>query len=290
MEGSALITVMIGSLLERYDTLATAEQMFRKSIEFCPTYSQAYSKLGDIALQRGEIGKAKGNYRAAIHLTPNKLDALLNLANLYQQSHEYDRALALYRKILKIQPDASTAYNNMGLTYDLMGRWDDAESAYKKAIRLSPNMALYYNGLGTHYMAQGRSWDAIQALEKHIAMQPDSLMGHYNLGLVYEQMQEFQTAAGYFRKAVSLPVHGSLAQGIALASLDHYFALCVDNNLCRAQAGKFLKTLSASSYTDEKVAHNARLLRKKMNQEKAPSAGAAESSGINMEIPYNKKP
>lgn len=269
MEGSALIAVMIGSLLLRYDSLSSAEQMFQKAISFCPTYSQAYTKLGDVYLQRGELDKAKTNYSAALALTPNKLDAMLNLANLYQQGYAYDKALALYHRILKIQPDASTVFNNMALTFDLMGRTDDAEAAYKKAIELSPNMALFYNGLGTHYLQHGQYYDAILALEKHVALQPDSVMGYYNLGLVYEQTADYTTAADYFKKAAEQVIRGTLAQGIALASLEQYNALCVDAGLCREQAIEFFGALAEAS-NDVKVSHNARLYYEKLVQPQDP--------------------
>lgn len=277
MEGSALISVMIGSLLLRYDSTSSAEEMFKKAISFCPTYSQAYAKLGDVYMQRGELDKAKDNYRNALALTPNKLDAMLNLANLYQQSYEYAKALTMYRDILKLQPDASTAYNNMALTYDLMGREAEAESAYKKAIELSPNMALYYNGLGAHYLKYGRFYDAIVALEKHLEMQPDSVMGLYNLGLVYEGKGDYPEAAEFFARAARQRIHGTLAQGIALASLERYNAICVDAAICLDDAEKFFKTLAGES-NDIKVAHNAKLYADKLEQENAPAAAPANSS------------
>ena len=102
----------------------------QRAIEMCPTFSEAYNRLG-------EILKSRGDYDAAItQLNKAKLNAYLsgdesllikpglNLGEIYRRQGDYEMAVEEFVRVLEVDPESRVANNQLEYLYKRTGRYD----------------------------------------------------------------------------------------------------------------------------------------------------------------------
>ncbi|MBI4838224.1 MAG: tetratricopeptide repeat protein [Nitrospirae bacterium] len=167
-----------------------AIEVFRKALEFNPSYCQARIGIGSIYTDKGMIDEAINEYKKAIMHSPDCFNANIKLGVLYAtQTGQKNMAIAEFKRAININPSSFEAHNNLGVAYDELGQLDKAIAEYQHALKLSP----------------------------------DNADAHYNLGLVYKKMALTDKARLEFQKALQLkPNHQeALIQSQMLDSWSH---------------------------------------------------------------------
>ncbi|KAK3577263.1 hypothetical protein CHS0354_030548 [Potamilus streckersoni] len=197
-----------------------------------PMLAEAYSNLGNVFKERGQLQEALDNYRHAVRLKPDFIDGYINLAAALVAAGDMEQAVQAYVTALQYNPDLYCVRSDLGNLLKALGRLDEAKACYLKAIETQPNFAVAWSNLGCVFNAQGEIWLAIHHFEKAVALDPNFLDAYINLGNVLKEARIFDRAVAAYLRALNLSpnhavVHGNLAcvyyeQGLIDLAIDTY--------------------------------------------------------------------
>ncbi|CAB3402561.1 unnamed protein product [Caenorhabditis bovis] len=202
------------------------------AIKANPNCAEAYSNLGNVFKERGQLAEALENYRHAVRLKPEFIDGYINLAAALVAGGDLDSAVNAYYSALQCNPDLYCVRSDLGNLLKAMGRLEDAKMCYLKAIDTQPAFAVAWSNLGCVFNAQGEIWLAIHHFEKAVTLDPNFLDAYINLGNVLKEARIFDRAVAAYLRALNLSgnhavVHGNLAcvyyeQGLIDLAIDTY--------------------------------------------------------------------
>ncbi|VDO92358.1 unnamed protein product [Soboliphyme baturini] len=185
-----------------------------------PICAEAYSNLGNVYKERGQLMEALENYRHSIKLKPDFVDGYVNLAAALMAAGQLDQA------------DLYCVRSDLGNLLKAMGRLEEAKACYLKAIETQPSFAVAWSNLGCVFNAQNEIWLAIHHFEKAVQLDPNFLDAYINLGNVFKEARIFERAVAAYLRALALSpshavVHGNLAcvyyeQGLIDLAIDTY--------------------------------------------------------------------
>uniref|UniRef100_V9IAZ6 protein O-GlcNAc transferase n=1 Tax=Apis cerana TaxID=7461 RepID=V9IAZ6_APICE len=197
-----------------------------------PLLAEAYSNLGNVFKERGQLQEALENYRHAVRLKPDFIDGYINLAAALVAAGDMEQAVQAYVTALQYNPDLYCVRSDLGNLLKALARLDEAKACYLKAIETRPDFAVAWSNLGCVFNAQGEIWLAIHHFEKAVALDPNFLDAYINLGNVLKEARIFDRAVAAYLRALNLSpnnavVHGNLAcvyyeQGLIDLAIDTY--------------------------------------------------------------------
>lgn len=97
-----------------------------------PMLAEAYSNLGNVYKERGQLQEALENYRHAVRLKPDFIDGYINLAAALVAANDMEQAVQAYVSALQYNPDLYCVRSDLGNLLKALGRLDEA-----KMLRLS---------------------------------------------------------------------------------------------------------------------------------------------------------
>nr|XP_018902920.1 PREDICTED: UDP-N-acetylglucosamine--peptide N-acetylglucosaminyltransferase 110 kDa subunit isoform X1 [Bemisia tabaci] len=197
-----------------------------------PILAEAYSNLGNVYKERGQLTEALDNYKHAVRLKPDFIDGYINLAAALVAAGDMEQAVQAYVSALQYNPELYCVRSDLGNLLKALGRLDEAKACYLKAIETRPDFAVAWSNLGCVFNAQGEIWLAIHHFEKAVALDPNFLDAYINLGNVLKEARIFDRAVAAYLRALNLSpnnavVHGNLAcvyyeQGLIDLAIDTY--------------------------------------------------------------------
>ena len=226
---------MIGLELIEYGHNSDARQAFRKSIQLCPEFAEAYYQLGSVHMKKLRNAKRASKYlEMAEHLFQEQKE--LQRAKLMKQLHSsedilidkaiaaddwlkeglrlqqsglYQAAVDAYKVAISFKRDFLDAYYNMGIAYGSLEEsgvnvLDLALGALKQAVRLNGDFVHAYIALGAAYIRKGEYENALGILKQAIAIDSKEPKAHYYIGIAYREMKEFNKAATSLQHSVLL--------------------------------------------------------------------------------------
>ncbi|KMQ93160.1 udp-n-acetylglucosamine--peptide n-acetylglucosaminyltransferase [Lasius niger] len=156
-----------------------------------PLLAEAYSNLGNVYKERGQLPEALENYRHAVRLKPDFIDGYINLAAALVAAGDMEQAVQAYVTALQYNPDLYCVRSDLGNLLKALARLDEAKACYLKAIETRPDFAVAWSNLGCVFNAQGEIWLAIHHFEKAVALDPNFLDAYINLGNVLKEARIF---------------------------------------------------------------------------------------------------
>uniref|UniRef100_S4RUA6 UDP-N-acetylglucosamine--peptide N-acetylglucosaminyltransferase 110 kDa subunit n=1 Tax=Petromyzon marinus TaxID=7757 RepID=S4RUA6_PETMA len=197
-----------------------------------PMLAEAYSNLGNVFKERGQLAEALEHYRHAVRLKPDFIDGYINLAAALVAAGDLEGAVQAYVTALQYNPDLYCVRSDLGNLLKALGRLEEAKACYLKAIETQPNFSVAWSNLGCVFNSQGEIWLAIHHFEKAVSLDPNFLDAYINLGNVLKEARIFDRAVAAYLRALSLNhnhavVHGNLAcvyyeQGLIDLAIDTY--------------------------------------------------------------------
>ena len=164
--------------------LRTALDHFKRATQLDPTFARAVSGIADCYLMLGMSAA-----EAPDQCMPKAAEAARQALELDDASAETHASLAAVRNCFD---------------WDL----DAAEQGYRRAIELDPSYATALHWLGMFLQAtSGRLAEAVDSLEQAIELDPLSPPIIADVGLAYAFRENFDAAAMYCRRALSLDPH-----------------------------------------------------------------------------------
>lgn len=92
-----------------------------------PLLAEAYSNLGNVFKERGQLQEALENYRHAVRLKPDFIDGYINLAAALVAAGDMEGAVSAYVTALNYNPDLYCVRSDLGNLLKALGRLDDAK-------------------------------------------------------------------------------------------------------------------------------------------------------------------
>jgi tetratricopeptide (TPR) repeat protein len=228
---SLLIT--LGGLYWAARDYAKAEQAFKRTIELdrefkSPISWGAWSGLGGIYSELGQIDDAIQSYQRAIEFDPTDEHSWNNLGKLYSDLGQSGEAVQAYQKAIELAPKYTSPWNGLGNLYKDLGQTDQAIMAYEKAIELDPAFAYAWQNLGNAYRGLGQNDNAIKSYQRAIEL-PNSFgtptnahaLAWNGLGIVYYDLGQNDDAIKAYQKAIELdPIFAPTWNGLGVIYRD----------------------------------------------------------------------
>ncbi|KFB36022.1 AGAP006254-PA-like protein [Anopheles sinensis] len=185
------VLLLLSSIHFQCRRLDKSAQFSTLAIKQNPLLAEAYSNLGNVYKERGQLQEALENYRHAVRLKPDFIDGYINLAAALVAARDMEQAVQAYVTALQYNPDLYCVRSDLGNLLKALGRLDEAKACYLKAIETRPDFAVAWSNLGCVFNAQGEIWLAIHHFEKAVALDPNFLDAYINLGNVLKEARIF---------------------------------------------------------------------------------------------------
>jgi tetratricopeptide (TPR) repeat protein len=131
-----------------------AEQEYLAALKSNPQDEKSICKLGEIALQAGNLELANEDFTKSVTLRPDDSDAKLDLAKVLIQMNQPAKAQALLEQTVQLDPTNATAHYRLATFYRGQGRMDEA----KQQLELYQNLR--------------KEKDKLRAVYKDLLIQP----------------------------------------------------------------------------------------------------------------------
>ena len=97
-----------------------------------PLLAEAYSNLGNVFKERGQLAEALDNYRHAVRLKPDFIDGYINLAAALVAAGDMEGAVQAYVSALQYNPVRNFIWNNLRMKYL---RYKNKKKSYSQQIK-----------------------------------------------------------------------------------------------------------------------------------------------------------
>lgn len=195
-----------------------AVEPLERAVQMDPHHAQARSLLGTAYFRQNRLEEAIRELQHAVELDPSSTDALYTLGLGRFRSGENEAASLHFKKIIELDPFYAKAYLNLGNCYRRMGQADNSRKALETFARLSndeeqiarleravrhgdSDVEAWYQ-LGRLQMAR-RQWEtAAGAFKKCITLRPNEARGYDALGYLYFQLKAYRKALQIYEDVV----------------------------------------------------------------------------------------
>jgi tetratricopeptide (TPR) repeat protein len=112
----------------------------------------------------------------------------------YRMRKEYDASIAQYEALLTQYPDSATIFGACGYTWLAAGRDGDALDCFQRWVGLAEHDAEAYTGLGDGYRALEEFETAAAAYQKALAIDPYWSEARYSIAQILDERKDYTAA------------------------------------------------------------------------------------------------
>lgn len=149
---------------------AEASQQARAAVERAlaidSTEAHAYSMLGWLDMQDGDLAAAARDHERALALAPTDLAVLENASNLLGRLGRVPELVAVRKYVVAHDPVNVKAITDLAYAYQEAGRLDDAAAQDRTALSLSPGKGVTHFLLATVLLRKGDAAGALREIEQ----------------------------------------------------------------------------------------------------------------------------
>jgi Tfp pilus assembly protein PilF len=136
--------------LSNTDGLEEAKQEYKAALEEDPFDEQSLCRLGDLALQKGDLKGADELYGRALQLRPNDPEANVGLAKILMTNNQPRKAELFLEHALQVDPTSALAHFRLSTVYRETGRTAEAKhevEEYQKYKAIKDKLRTIYHDL-----------------------------------------------------------------------------------------------------------------------------------------------
>ena len=182
------------------DAISEFDMAIRNDSKHFPSYNA----LGVVALNTGNMQKAREFFGKALNIDSKYSTAVDNLGTVDYLEGDYDLAQKKFLKAISMNPNSSTAYFHLAQVYDKKSLYSKSLDAIDHSLRLKPKSSVAYNLKGEILKKQGNEAAAIEAFKKSIAVKPENTKPYINLAKIYEKRFDNELAIANLKTALSV--------------------------------------------------------------------------------------
>ncbi len=186
----------------------------------------SHNKIGDLYLEKGDLGSALDHYLKALKISENRKDSTAicrlyhSIGEIYYQKKNPKEALNYFNislsiaKQLNLKKEMSMNYNSIGIIYTIQKKYNEALKNYRYNQKISEELgneqgiAACCANISIVYYQMGDLSLAIEYTKKAIKIHEEignkgNLLGNYsNLGVLYIQVEKYNEAEAVLQKAM----------------------------------------------------------------------------------------
>lgn len=121
------VLLLLSSIHFQCRRLERSAYFSQLAIKQNPMLAEAYSNLGNVFKERGQLQEALENYRHAVRLKPDFIDGYINLAAALVAAGDMEQAVQAYVTALQYNPDLYCVRSDLGNLLKALGRLDEAK-------------------------------------------------------------------------------------------------------------------------------------------------------------------
>jgi Flp pilus assembly protein TadD len=184
-----------------------ARSLCEKALEEYPESAYFHHRLGNIALELGDVEEAIVHFSKSISLAADNsgpgaiYDAHHLLTQAYFRSKRYDDAIVHLRKALQIAPKNIHLLSDIALALSKVGRLEEAVKHWREALGVDPAWVISLNNLAWHQTVHKRAkfYDPHEAVN---LAQRACEVTEYKKSYLLDTLAVAYAAAGRFAEAV----------------------------------------------------------------------------------------
>jgi len=158
---------------------------------------QRWNDYGIGLFLQGDFKGATAAWEKVTEADPQNPDGWVNLGRVAVQEGDMERARIVVDKALAINPNLARANYFYARVLRTEGDYASAATHFQKVLQQYPKDRVVRNDLGRTYFLARKYPEAIAQLKEAIAVDPEDLQANYNLMLCYKGMGDTAKAAEY---------------------------------------------------------------------------------------------
>lgn len=162
----------------------------------------ALCRLGNVAMELGDVEEAERAFVSAIELAPTLPNAHNMLGLLYHERGDLEGALASFLRSAEIEESIHTL-TFLGTVQLQLGMTNAARENLIKAVTLDPGYEEAHYNLSLTYSTEAPS-EAVNSFRTAIRLDPQYAMAHRELGWTLRRLCQHAEAETHLRKAIEL--------------------------------------------------------------------------------------
>lgn len=229
----ALVTVALGArTIARNQDYATAEQLWRSTLEVEPANPRAHLALGAVLLREERFDEAIALYRGALQKDARFVAGHYGMAQVLHALKRYDEALVHAEQAVQLDPKYPEANTVRGVILTKLGRHEEAAAAFRRALELDNTHSEAHFYLACIYDEQRNIDAAIHHYRETLRIRPEHANALRQLADILVKMNEPAEAISLYRRNLlyageSLRVLNGLANALSFtdrieASIPYY--------------------------------------------------------------------
>ena len=145
----------LGEALRASDDLkikAEAEEEYKLAVAANSSDVKSITRLGDIAVEKGDLDAASMYYKRGLAIAPGDADASIGLARVYAEKDDPNAALPLLEGVIAADPSNELAHYRLSAVYRKLNRPEDAKrevDSYQKLRAMKEKLRQVYKDPGT---------------------------------------------------------------------------------------------------------------------------------------------
>lgn len=185
----------------------TAIDMLRQVIELNPTMADAYESLGVVLSRHDQLDEAIGLMRQLAALDPKSVMAHANLSVFHMQKGDKDaaeeeKAIAMSMRMSELARSAAAEEAEQEERRKMKEAASERMAMFKEVLAIDPDDFLANAGLGSVMVDLERFEEAIQYLRKAIAKRPGHTVAYISLGEALEELGRLSEAIDIYKQGV----------------------------------------------------------------------------------------
>ena len=128
---------------------------------------------------------------------------IFSAAKHLEQEGKLEEAIACYRQAIELNPDNYSYHYQLGSLLRQQNRLEQAIGSFRRAIALN-NDSWSYHALGEIYNHLQDFATAIGYYQQAIKLNPDFSWSYYNLARIFHQQKQLKLAQNYYQQAIEL--------------------------------------------------------------------------------------
>lgn len=159
----------------RKGDLGRATESLNKAVSLFPSYFQALTLRGELAIKQGKIDEALADFSAALKINPDFEPALRGSGFCKLQQRKVAEAVLDLERAIQLNSLDSDAHLYFGIATLALDRRTDARNSLEQALQLAPAGAVTARVYLANLNAiEGRYGAAADELAKYLAAQPNA--------------------------------------------------------------------------------------------------------------------
>jgi Flp pilus assembly protein TadD len=161
---------------------------------------QRWNDYGIGLLLQGDLKAAAAAFAKVTEADPSNPDGWVNIGRVAVQEGDMNRARVVLEKALQLSPDLARAHFFYARVLRTDGDYDGALKHLMLTLAQYPKDRVVRNEAGRVLFLQRKYADAIAQLNEAISIDPEDLQANYNLMLCYRGMKDNARAADYEKR------------------------------------------------------------------------------------------